>query len=66
MPDPEPVFAEPWEARAFALVVALQDQGVIDAKTWARTLGAEIAARSDLPYYQAWLAALERLLVVER
>ncbi len=64
----EPVFAEPWEAQAFALTVKLHEAGHFTWREWATTLGAEIeAARSrgdpDLgdTYYRHWLAALERL-----
>ncbi len=64
----EPVFAEPWEAQAFALTLKLHEAGHFTWSEWATTLGAEIeAARSrgdpDLgdTYYQHWLAALERL-----
>jgi len=63
-----PVFAEPWQAQAFALVVKLQREGVFTAEEWAQALGAAIeAARAagdpDLgdTYYQHWLAALEQL-----
>ena len=52
------VFAEPWEAQAFALAVSLQDRGVISAAEWAEALGAEIAAAPDADYYACWLAAL--------
>lgn len=62
----EPAFAAPWEAEAFAIVVALQDAGVIAADEWAQTLSAELhrpEARADgSDYYQHWLAALEKLL----
>jgi hypothetical protein len=47
-----PVFADPWEARTFALAVTLQDRGVFTAQEWAATVGAE----GD------WLSALERLV----
>jgi nitrile hydratase accessory protein len=56
------VFAEPWEAEAFALAVALQDRGVFTAAEWAEALGAEIARSPDAPYYRQWLAALEGLV----
>lgn len=69
-PDTEgPVFAEPWQAQAFALAVKLQDEGLITATEWAEALGAEIKAaqaRGDpddgTTYYRHWLAALERLV----
>ncbi|MFN0264717.1 nitrile hydratase accessory protein [Tepidamorphus sp. 3E244] len=57
-----PVFAEPWEAKAFALAVTCHERGLFDWPTWAQTLGATIKAQPDLPYYRQWLAALETLL----
>ena len=56
------VFAEPWQAQAFALAVSLQDRGVISATEWADALGAEIAVAPDADYYTCWLRALERLV----
>ncbi len=67
-----PVFAEPWQAQAFALAVKLSEQGYFSWKEWAAALGAELkaaAARGEPDdgsrYYHHWLAALERL-VTER
>jgi nitrile hydratase accessory protein len=64
-----PVFAEPWEAQAFALAVRLSDAGYFTWTEWAAALGAELKAAADrgepddgLRYYQHWLAALERLV----
>ena len=57
-----PVFAEPWEAQAFAMAVKLNDAGVFTWSEWAETLGAEIRAEPDRGYYGSWLAALERLV----
>ena len=39
-----PVFREPWEAQAFALVVQLHQRGLFTWKEWADTLSAEIRA----------------------
>ncbi len=60
------VFAEPWEAGAFALAVSLQERGVFTAAEWADALGAEIARAPDESYYRQWLAALERLVAEKR
>ena len=64
-----PVFAEPWQAQAFALAVRLSDQGCFTWKEWSAALAAELetAARRGAPddgskYYEYWLAALERLV----
>jgi nitrile hydratase accessory protein len=66
----EPVFAEPWQAQAFALAVKLSDQGHFTWKEWANALADELksAANRGEPdvdgsqYYHHWLAALERLV----
>ena len=67
-----PVFAEPWQAQAFALAVRLSAQGHFTWKEWAATLADElkIAAQHGEPddgsrYYHYWLAALERLVVMK-
>ena len=59
-----PVFAEPWQAQAFALAVQLTDAGYFTPTEWAETLGAElrVAGEGDgSRYYETWLRALERL-----
>jgi nitrile hydratase accessory protein len=69
----EPIFAEPWQAQAFALAVRLSADGHFTWKEWAAALADELAAavRRGEPddngsqYYQHWVAALERL-VTER
>jgi nitrile hydratase accessory protein len=73
MPDPEPVFAEPWEAHAFALVVKLSEAGFFTWSEWSGALAEELAeaARQGEPddgsrYYHHWLAALERLVAAKR
>ena len=65
-----PVFAEPWQAQAFAVVVGLTEGGKISTKEWADHLGAvlqEAEARGEHDtgrrYYDHWLTALERLVV---
>jgi nitrile hydratase accessory protein len=67
-----PVFAEPWQAQAFALAVKLSEQGHFTWKEWAASLAEELqaAARRGEPddgsrYYEHWLAALERLVTVK-
>jgi nitrile hydratase accessory protein len=67
-----PVFAEPWQAEAFALAVQLSAQGHFTWKEWAAALADELAApakRGKLDdssrYYHCWLSALERLVVAK-
>ena len=59
--DGEPVFAEPWQARAFAITLQLYENGHFTWQEWADQLGAEIAASTSDDYYQQWLAALEKI-----
>src|SRR6187399_1144919 len=61
----EPVFAEPWEAQAFAMTVSLHQKGLFTWTEWADTLGAQISTAPEKPYYQHWLAALERLVAAK-
>ena len=67
-----PVFREPWEARAFAMALALHEAGGFTGKEWAETLGEEIkrAQAAGDPdtgetYYRHWLATLERLVAAK-
>ena len=67
-----PVFAEPWEAQAFALAVRLSEQGHFTWKEWAAALADELKAAADrgepddgTGYYRHWLAALERLVTAK-
>ena len=67
--DGEPVFAEPWQAQAFAMTLALHERGLFGWGEWAEALGAAIrqAQAGGDPddgstYYRHWLAALERLV----
>lgn len=61
-------FDQPWHAQAFALTVALCEQGAFTWPEWTQAFGAELARRSqDFPqngsddYYTAWLCTLESL-----
>ena len=64
-----PVFAEPWQAQAFALAVQLHATGAFSWADWAQALTAELKAAEGrgepddgTHYYEHWLAALERLV----
>jgi nitrile hydratase accessory protein len=63
----ELVFAAPWEARAFGMAVVLHESGVYGWGDFSRGLAAETAATErhgvSAPYYERWLAALEKLLL---
>src|SRR5262245_4772168 len=45
--DDGPVFAEPWQAQAFALAVKLSEQGHFTWKEWSSALADEIKAAAD-------------------
>ena len=68
----EPVFAEPWQAQAFALAVQLHARQLFTWSEWAAALAARIKAAQqsgdpDLgdTYYQHWLGALEDLVAAK-
>lgn len=67
-----PVFAEAWQAQAFAMVLALHERGAFTWNEWAATLADQIKAAQAAgdpdtgeTYYHHWLAALERLVVAK-
>jgi nitrile hydratase accessory protein len=67
-----PVFAEPWQAQAFALAVRLSEQGYFTWKEWAAALAEELKSASERGehddgsrYYEHWLRALERLVTAK-
>ncbi len=61
-------FQDPWEGIAFALVVALCEQGLYAWAEFQERLIAEVASADRQPpetqpsYYESWLAAFEKLL----
>jgi nitrile hydratase accessory protein len=60
-----PVFAEPWQAQAFALTLKLHEAGAFTWSAWAEALSNELAsdpADDGARYYDHWVAALERLV----
>jgi nitrile hydratase accessory protein len=66
------VFAEPWQAQAFALAVTLSNQGHFTWKEWAAELAATLKAAADRGepddgsrYYDYWLGTLERLVMMK-
>jgi nitrile hydratase accessory protein len=66
----EPRFREPWEAQAFALVLALHEARLFAWSEWTAALSREIHAPPESgpvegggAYYRQWLAALESLVV---
>jgi nitrile hydratase accessory protein len=65
-PGQDRVFAEPWEARIFAIVVALHQAGRFEWKDFsallADTIRASEAAGHCEPYYEHWFEAAETLI----
>jgi nitrile hydratase accessory protein len=64
-----PVFAEPWQAQAFALTLSLVESGRFSWREWAGALGQQLqlAVQRGEPddgsrYYHHWVAALETLV----
>jgi nitrile hydratase accessory protein len=66
----EAVFAESWEARAFALALMLSDRGTFEWEAFRQRLIAAIAeadaakaAGREVPtYYECWMTALAEVL----
>ena len=65
----ELVFAEPWEGRAFGLVMTLADSGVLPYDEFRVALCERITVWEAAPpagetysYYRCWLQALEQVL----
>ena len=72
-----PVFASPWQAQIFSLVVGLHESGCFSWNEWAEALSGEIAEDSNGgadgantqeeidpsdSYYRLWVSALEQIL----
>jgi nitrile hydratase accessory protein len=64
-------FAEPWEAKIFAIIVGLSKDGHFSWADWVECFSKEVAAATaveaaggdELPYYEQWLNAAEKLLI---
>lgn len=69
--DGDMKFAEPWEAKAFAIIVKLAQEGHFSWAEWVECFSKEVAAASAVEaaggnpktYYEQWLDAAETLLV---
>jgi nitrile hydratase accessory protein len=67
-------FAEPWEAKAFAIIVKLTQAGHFSWPEWVEHFSREVAAATAVEaaggspptYYEQWLNAAETLLVDKR
>lgn len=63
-------FAEPWQARAFAIAVVASQRGCFSWSEWTHALGRELQRASDTDpeaaaanYFDCWLSALQSLLL---
>ena len=69
--DADIKFAEPWEAKAFAIIVELARAGHFKWSDWVDCFSREVAAATAVeaaggdarPYYELWLNAAEKFLV---
>lgn len=68
MPPEPPAFAEPWQARAFAIAILASKQGCFTWSEWTHALGRELRSVPQLDsqpvpgYFDCWLSALQSLL----
>ena len=67
------VFAEPWQAHAFAMVLQLHEKGLFTWPEWAAALTDEIRkaqttgdADTGATYYMHWLNALEAMVLAKQ
>jgi len=71
--DADMRFAEPWEAKVFALIVGLAQDGHFTWSEWVDCFSKEVAAQTaieagggtPIPYYEQWLNAAETLLIAK-
>lgn len=71
--DDGTVFAEPWQAHAFAITLQLHERGLFAWSEWAKLLAQQIKAAQAAGdpddgsrYYQHWLNALEQIVIAKR
>ena len=70
-PDSDTRFDEPWEAKVFAIIVRLAQDGYFEWSEWVECFSREVAAATVIeasggvprPYYEQWLNAAEKLLI---
>lgn len=71
--DGDMVFTEPWEAKAFAIVVTLSNNGFFTWSEWVDCFSEHVAAATRVEvsggtpkkYYEQWVDAAEELLVAK-
>ena len=67
------VFAEPWQAHAFAMTLQLHEKGLFTWPEWAAALTQEISnaqqagdTDTGATYYTHWLNALEAMVLIKQ
>lgn len=68
--DSDQVFNEPWEAKAFAIIVNMAQDGHFTWGEWVETFSKEVAVATEIEaaggqpktYYEQWLDAAEKLM----
>jgi nitrile hydratase accessory protein len=71
--DDDVKFAEPWEAKAFAIILKLTSAGHFTWSEWVDCFSVEVRAATAAEasgqtaptYYEQWLAAAEKLLIAK-
>ena len=71
--DGDMKFSEPWEAKAFAIVVKLAQSGHFAWSEWVDVFSDEVAASTAVEaaggkpktYYEQWLDAAERIMIAK-
>ena len=71
--DGDMAFKEPWEAKAFAIVVTLSQTGYFTWSEWVDCFSDHVAAATKIEaaggtpktYYEQWVDAAEELLVAK-
>lgn len=65
--DGDPVFAEPWQAQAFAITVHLHQKGLFTWGEWADALSGQLhrpgRAEDGRDYFDGWVEALTGLMI---
>lgn len=70
-PDSDTKFDEPWEAKVFAIIVRLAQDGFFEWSEWVDCFSKEVAINTAIEssggvprsYYEQWLDAAEKLLI---
>ena len=59
----ELVFDAPWQGRVFGMAVGVVERLGLEWREFQQRLIAALAAHPEAPYYDCWVAALEKLVL---